>query len=62
MIGGNKMGEDHIIENVTEDEIQILVDEGFNHYPVNDDLSIISVVGDDSYFKMALYAIRRNNI
>lgn len=56
------MGEDHIIENVTKEEIQILVDEGFNHYPVNNDLSIISIVGDDLYFKMALYAIRRTNL
>lgn len=53
------MGEDHIITNVTEDEIQILVDEGFNHYPVDEDLTTISVIGDDSYFKMALHAIRR---
>ncbi len=51
--------EDHIITNVTEDEVQILVDEGINHYPVNGDLTTISIVGDISYFKMVLHAIRR---
>lgn len=39
--------------------MQILVDEGINHYPVNEDLTTISIVGDASYFKMVLHAIRR---
>lgn len=59
-IGRNeKLTEDHIVHNVTMEEMQILIDKGIDHYPVNDDITEISIVGDHSYFKNALYAIGR---
>ena len=50
---------EHIIPNVTIEEIEILEREGFEWYM--DDIfgEDIVIEGDELYFKMALHAIRR---
>lgn len=50
---------EYIIENVTDEEIDILDKEGIEWYP--DDLNGRDIVieGDEIYYEMALHAIRR---
>lgn len=50
---------EHIIENITDEEIDILEREGFNWYPDSMDTRDVIIEGDDAYCKMALCAIRR---
>lgn len=50
---------EYIITNVTKEEIIILEREGFEWYPDSIDTSNIVIEGDETYFNMALHAIRR---
>lgn len=48
-----------IVENVTDEEIQILEREGFEWYPEDMNSRDIVVEGDALYCGMALHALRR---
>lgn len=50
---------EHIITNVTKEEIDILEREGFEWYPDDMETNDIVIEGDEAYFNMALHAIRR---
>lgn len=49
----------HIITNATKEEIDILEREGFEWYPDDTETNDIVIEGDETYFIMALHAIRR---
>lgn len=49
----------YIIPNVTKEEIEILEREGFEWHMDSIFGEDIAIEGDELYFKMALYAIRR---
>lgn len=49
----------YIIPNVTKEEIEILEREGFEWHTDSIFGEDIVIEGDELYFKMALYAIRR---
>ena len=49
----------YVITHVTEDEIKILNQEGFNHQRISHDEIIVE--GDRAYYNMALHAIRRSS-
>ena len=48
-----------IIENVTDEEMQVLEREGFEWYPEDMNSRDIVVEGDALYYGMALHALRR---
>ncbi len=50
---------EYIIENVTDEEIDILIREGFEWCPYDPAGRDIIIEGDENYCKMVLHAIRR---
>ena len=50
---------EYIIENITNEEMNILEREGFNWYPDSMDNRNVVIEGDKAYYEMALHAIRR---
>lgn len=49
-----------IVENVTDEEIQILEREGFEWYLDDINSNDVVIEGDALYYRMALHALRRN--
>ena len=49
-----------IIKNITEEEMRILEREGFEWYPDDINSNDVVIEGDDSYYRMALHALRRD--
>lgn len=47
-----------LIENIRQDEIEILENEGFDHYLTNENAAVIE--GDALYYAMALRSLRRD--
>lgn len=50
---------EYIIENVTDEEINILEREGFEWHPDNMGNKDVVIEGDRAYYEMALHTIRR---
>ena len=49
-----------IIENITDEELQILVREGFEWYPYDINSNDVVIEGDNLYYRMVLHALRRD--